>query len=293
MSLSYAVFYSPTVKQGAQLTLLKEAFTDIGLLATFHPIQDCNKLSSKLNADIMVAAGGDGTVNGVASLAYRLNKPLGVVPLGTLNHFAKDIGLPLVLLQAVEVLAKYHTIKIDIGMVNGHIFMNNCSIGLYPTIVRSRTHLEKYIGKRLAVLASIFLVVSRLRRLYTIKMILNSDRKTIERKSSLLFVGNNSYSLKGLGLPNRDNLWNGKLHVFILKTKRMDRLIKTALYSFLGKRLPEHYIERYESKNLKVVVGTQKQAWVAYDGEVGKISTPIEFKLLPKALSVITNKQDK
>lgn len=286
MSLSYAVFCSPSVKKGGQLSLLHEAFKHVGLSAKFYPVQDCQKLAPTLKAEVLVAAGGDGTVNTVANQAHKLNKSLGIVPLGTLNHLAKDISLPPMLLQAVEIIAKGSLLKIDIGMVNDQIFLNNCSIGLYPALVRSRTRLEKYIGKWPATLVSVLSIASRRPHIYKITMVI--DGKVVKKRSSLLFAGNNVYDLEGVGAPSRDTLLDGKLNVFILKTKRVDRLVKTALHGFLGKDIPKRYLEHHDTKKLEVEVDAQKKVWVAYDGEVEEMTSPISFQLLPKELAVIT-----
>lgn len=288
MSRHYVVFYSPGVKRGAQLSLLREAFDQCRLTASFYPINKCPEIAVKTDAEVLVAAGGDGTVNCVAGQAYRLKKPLGIVPLGTLNHFAKDLGLPLVMLQAVETIARDNTSKVDLGTVNGRVFLNNSSIGMYPTIVRARTGFEKHFGKWPAAAVSIMMVLSQRLRLLKLHMVL--DDETIDKKSSLLLVGNNTYSLKGVGLPNREDLWQGKLHLFVLKTTRFDRITKTAVYSFLGKRPPETYIERHVGKRLQVAVDSHKSIWVALDGEVTKLTTPLTFELQPKALTVIVDK---
>src|SRR4051794_7176429 len=89
----------------------------------------------------LVAAGGDGTVNTLASVAVDADVPLGVLPQGTLNHFAKDLGIPTDLDQALEVVLAGHTRRVDVGEGSGRIFVNNSSLGVYPRIVRLR---ERY-----------------------------------------------------------------------------------------------------------------------------------------------------
>ena len=89
----------------------------------------------------LVAAGGDGTVNTLAGVAVDAGVPLGVLPQGTLNHFAKDLGIPTDLDDALEVVLAGHTRRVDVGEVSGRIFVNNSSLGVYPRIVRLR---ERY-----------------------------------------------------------------------------------------------------------------------------------------------------
>src|SRR5215207_1701290 len=94
--------------------------------------------AAKEHADIVVAAGGDGTVSGVAAVVAGSDAALGVLPLGTLNHFAKDLGIPLDLAKAAAVVAARHIRRVDVGRVNDRVFINNASIGVYPGIVEKR-----------------------------------------------------------------------------------------------------------------------------------------------------------
>jgi diacylglycerol kinase family enzyme len=285
MSQTYSVFYSPTVTKRATLDLLKTAFSDAGIQASFHPVANCTEYAARAESDILVAAGGDGTVNCVAQAAYKYGKPLGVVPLGTLNHFAKDLGLPLVLVQAVKILGGGKTAKVDTASVNDLIFLNNCSVGLYPTIVRSRVKLERLIGKWPAAIIALILVVAR--RLHMYPMIINLPKKTLEKSSSLLFVGNNIYHEDDIGLPSRDTLRGGELHAFCLKTKRIDRLMLVGLLGILGRKLPEKYIERFNATEFTVHIAGRRQLWLAYDGEITRVHLPLKYTIHPRSLEVI------
>src|SRR5690242_13341436 len=95
---------------------------------------------------IVVAAGGDGTVNALASLLRGKPTALGILPLGTLNHFARDLGIPLELKDAAAVIAGGRTIDVDVGEVNGRTFVNNASLGLYPAIVQERRRRQRRNG---------------------------------------------------------------------------------------------------------------------------------------------------
>ncbi len=96
------------------------------------------KRVSSENYSVLAAAGGDGTVSTVAATAVKLDRTLGIIPAGTLNHFAKDTGIPLNIEEAVSVLKSGITALIDTGEINGRIFLNNSSIGLYPKVVKKR-----------------------------------------------------------------------------------------------------------------------------------------------------------
>lgn len=291
MNQTYAVFYSPNVTKRAALELLKTAFSDAGLKASFHPVAKCIEYTARAAADVLVAAGGDGTVNCVASAAYKYAKPLGVVPLGTLNHFAKDLELPLVLVQAVEVLANGKATKVDTASVNDVFFLNNSSIGLYPTIVRSRLKFERRIGKWPAATISLILVAAR--RLHLYRLSIRLPKGTLEKSSSLLFVGNNAYHDDDLGLPSRNTLKGGELHAFCLKTKRFDRLVWVGLLGIFGRQLPERYIERFNASEFTVQIAGKRQVWLAYDGEITHAQLPLKYTIHPRSLEVIIAKKEK
>ena len=97
-------------------------------------------------ARAVVAGGGDGTVSAVASQLIGTGKPLGVLPLGTLNHFAKDLGVPLKLEDAARSICEGREVRVDVGEVNGQIFINNSGLGLYPRIVLRREKLQERSG---------------------------------------------------------------------------------------------------------------------------------------------------
>src|SRR5215204_70471 len=140
---------------------IRAALDAIGITSEFILLQrglDLKKLieeRTKLGCDVVVAAGGDGTVSTVGALLAGTDVTLGVLPTGTLNHFAKDLGIPLDLNAATEVIARGATTLVDVGEVNGHIFLNNSSIGLYTTIVSERERfMQRGLSKPLAAIAA-------------------------------------------------------------------------------------------------------------------------------------------
>src|SRR5207244_3867283 len=108
-------------------------------------VVDLAQQAARSNADIIIAGGGDGTINSVAAAAMESGKTMGVLPFGTMNHFAKDLHIPLDLEGAIETIVAGQAIEIDVGEVNGRIFVNNSSLGLYPSIVRERQK-QQHLG---------------------------------------------------------------------------------------------------------------------------------------------------
>ena len=102
--------------------------------------------ASRHDTDPIVIAGGDGTVNCAAAVAIESTMVLGVLPMGTFNHFAKDLGMPDDLSGAVRFLARADVIAVDVGEVNGRVFVNNASIGVYPKMVGEREDIRRRRG---------------------------------------------------------------------------------------------------------------------------------------------------
>jgi diacylglycerol kinase family enzyme len=165
--------------------------------------------------DAIVAGGGDGTLSTVAGVLAGSGIPLGVLPLGTFNHFAKDVGIPLDLAAAVETVCRGRVTSVDVGRVNGRVFLNNSSLGLYPQVVRKRDQLRQRLrrGKWPAFVWAALLV---LRRFPFLKVEINVDGKILQRRTPLVFIGNNSYELNGLNLGARKCLDAGHLSIHII-----------------------------------------------------------------------------
>lgn len=145
------VVYNANSGTGSSRQDIDQVFDDLDVKLNLIPIGDDLdiRLKRAINdgAEILVAAGGDGTVNAVAQVAATAERTLGVLPVGTLNHFAKDLGLPLDLREAATVIAKGCTQMIDYATVNDRLFVNNSSIGLYHALVRGRERRADKVGK--------------------------------------------------------------------------------------------------------------------------------------------------
>ena len=157
--------------------LLVELFSKHGITPEILEPEDAGSITTlardavRRGFDIIVAGGGDGTVNAVASAVVgHGTKKLGVLPIGTLNHFARDLGIPIELEDAIEVIFAGSERVVDVGEVNGRIFVNNSSVGLYPAIVRLRESLQKSgFGKFPAAVWASLRIVSRFRRLHSVR----------------------------------------------------------------------------------------------------------------------------
>lgn len=234
---------------------------------------------------LIVAAGGDGTVSAVASRVAGKQAVLAVMPMGTLNHFAKDLGIPLELDAAVATAIHGRETRVDIGEVNGRTFINNSSLGLYPDIVRDREQQRQRLGrgKWAALLAA---SVHAARRYPVLRLRIELDGKTLERRSAFAFIGNNAYTMEGFEIGERKRLDEGRLSLYV--TQRMGRfgLLLLAVRAVLRRVRQERDFDIITATSFVVDVPGNRLR-VAADGEVTLMETPLHYKIRPGALRVI------
>jgi diacylglycerol kinase family enzyme len=185
--------------------------------------------------DVVVAGGGDGTVSAVAAALVDTDIVLGVLPLGTLNHFAKDLDIPLELEPAARTISAGHTVRIDVGEVNGRVFVNNSSLGLYPEIVRNREQQQRRLGRgKWPALA--WATLAALRRYAFLKVTLRIDGIERLRRTPFVFIGNNEYRMEGFSIGERKgSLCDGRLSVYFAQRPGRLRLLALALRALVGR----------------------------------------------------------
>lgn len=239
--------------------------------------------------ETIVAAGGDGTINSVAAAAQQAGKTLGVLPLGTFNHFAKDLHIPLDLEGAAQTIIEGHSTWVDTGEVNGHIFLNNSSLGLYPSMVSERKrHRRLGTGKWPAFLWASFTV---LRRYPFMDVRLSTNGNQFVSRTPLVFVGNNEYEMEGLNIGARASLKAGKLSLYV--THRMGRLglIRLALRALLGGLSKEKDFVALSTEEIWLET-RHRHLRVALDGEVTVLRPPLHYRVRPLSLQVLVPQEE-
>ncbi len=237
--------------------------------------------------EIVCAGGGDGTISAVAAQVIAAKKTLGVLPLGTLNHFSKDLQIPQDLAEAVRVIAENYTEEIDAAEVNGRIFINNSSIGLYPRIVRKRERQER-LGKG-KWSAAFWAATAVLRRYPFLNVKLCIDAREIRRKTPFLFVGNNEYEMDFLNIGTRKSLSDGVLSVYLLHKTGRAGLLMLVIRSLFGAMQRAKDFETVKTDEI-TIDSHHQSLLVAFDGEVEILQTPLCYKIRPRALRVIVPK---
>jgi diacylglycerol kinase family enzyme len=243
------------------------------------------RAAAATGVDAVVAAGGDGTVSAVAQALVGGDVPLAVLPLGTLNHFARDLGVPVDLAEASRAIAAARADRVDVGEVNGRYFVNNSSIGLYPEIVLDRDAQRRRTGrgKWRAMIAAAWRV---LRRFPLLALRVVASGRAIVARTPLLFVGNNEYQINLLQLGQRTRLDGGHLGLYMLRCRGRLRMFGLMMRAIL-QRLDQVRDFEAELVDEARVDLRRPRVNVALDGEVAPMRPPLTYRILPRALPVL------
>ncbi len=242
-------------------------------------------------APLVVIGGGDGTLGTALAALHGERGTIGLLPLGTRNHLARDLGLPTDLAGAAKVIAAGATRMIDLATVNGRGFVNNASVGVYPLMVRHRDAVARSgLPKWLATIPAAW---ATLRRLPHHRIHLETA-DAIDRglRTPLLFVGNNRYTLERGRIGQRAALHDGTLSVFVVDAQSRRGLLLLAARILLGRADPERDFGAVGEWRALTVRSHARRIDVAIDGEVHRLATPLLFAVAPGALRICVPARD-
>jgi diacylglycerol kinase family enzyme len=270
-----------------------DAFAAAGVVAEVQAVEPAALADALLAAwraedrpDAVLVAGGDGTVNCGAAAAAGTDVVFGVVPLGTFNHFAKDLGLPADLGEAARVLAGGTVQRVDVAEVNGRVFVNNSVLGLYPMMVAIRDRLRERRGwGKVRAVPVAFLAV--LRAFPRHRLDLDGPGLTLRRvRTPLVFVGNGHFDNGDGGPARREDLSDGLLGVAVADVVSRRGLVANAWRALWSgaERAPDLHSEALRELT---VAGPMARMRVALDGEICWLDLPLRYRVRPGALQVL------
>lgn len=277
--------------QGITSESLEEAFAAQGLDATIDwrcedRLEDRIARAKKSGAEVIVAAGGDGTATAIAEAVVGTSQALAVLPLGTANLLARDLGLPLDVKQAVADLGTMVEKKIDVAEVNGRVFLHKTVIGVVPEIAAAREQIRgrKDVGARLGFISYFFRRLSRARRI-AVEITPRAGTPRIERVQAIA-VANNDYDAGFGRIFTRERLDGGSLSLYLIRHLTVADVFRLVTEMILGTWREDAAIE---IENVgAVTLRMKKQAVKAMiDGEVETLQLPLSFKIRPGALTVL------
>lgn len=234
-----------------------------------------------INKNYVVAAiGGDGTLSSVANELINTKTIFAPLPGGTLNHFTKDLHIPQDLDSAIQNIKKNNVKKVDVATVNGTVFLNNSSLGIYPLSLQFRKNTDAVIGKWPAAVAGILKAFFHY-KLYTVTL----NNHTF--KTPFVFVGNNDYHLTDLVNGGRRSINKGALSVYAIKSGSRLEILRQLYYLFVKRFDMSTKIETLKTPVITIYT-KRPEVSVSRDGELQKTTSPLQYKLLAGALTVIS-----
>ena len=264
---------------------------DISIAKNGAEVSKLARTAAGENWGVIVAGGGDGTINAIASAVVGTEKTLGILPLGTLNHFARDLKIPNDLEAAAQTIISGRAINVDVGEVNGHIFLNNSSLGLYPIIVHEREKKQRLGSGKWP--AFIWAAVAALRRYPFLDIRLSADGQEFRRRTPFVFIGNNEYVMETFNIGLRDCLDRGQLSLYMTNRTGRWGLFRLALRALLGRLREEKDFLAMCTKEVTIET-RRKRLRVAFDGEVDLMEVPLHYRVRPGALRVmVPERKDK
>lgn len=237
----------------------------------------------------VVAAGGDGTINAVAAAALDAGCPMGVLPQGTFNYFAREHLLPSDPDEAVQVWRSGHIKRVQVGAVNERPFVVNASLGLYPDILRAREADSAAWGRNRAV-ALWSAARTALRSQHALRLTLQQGQRRERVRVSLLFIGNNRLQIENLGLPVGEGLGEQRLAAVCVVPMAWTAMLRLLALGASGQMRHADEVSSELVEALTVTHThrlTRHRLQVTCDGEVAWMQTPLRVRVLPERLSLL------
>ncbi len=272
---------------------LADAFARAGVAADIRLVTGSELGEAALRArgearrgevDAVVVGGGDGSIRSVAGVLAGTDVPLGIVPLGTHNHFAKDLGLPLEIDEAAAAIAAGRTRLVDLAEVNGAVFINNSSIGIYPYLVidRERRRALHGLAKWVAMVPAF---VRMLRHFPRRRLTITAKDFARPYRTPCLFVGNNEYGMELFTFGRRHRLDTGRLWFYVVKPRTPLEFFWMICRLWFGRIDQGRDLDTFDLAEATIDARASRLP-VALDGEIAIMQTPLHYRSAPRALRV-------
>lgn len=257
---------------------------DIEYVAAGVNLAEKSRNAADSGADLVIAGGGDGTLSATAAGIAGTDATFGVLPVGTLNHFARDLGLPLDLDEAARVIVEGKTTEVDAAEVNGKIYINNSILGLYPIYRFLNASYQKRVGSTR--IAQLMAIASVFWRYPSMRIQLHAEGVHIERRTPYVLIANNRHAMEGYRLGARESMTEGKLWVYILRDRGRLGLFRLIVKLVTGRLHGSDHFEIFPVEEFRIEANRGKRIGVALDGEITVMATPLHYRILPRALKV-------
>lgn len=233
----------------------------------------------------IVAAGGDGTVMGVAQAMLGSDRRMAVLPLGTFNYFARGLGLPEDPEAAARAILGGGTHPISVGTVNGKVFLNNASLGIYPSILKAREDVYRRFGRR-RIAAHWSVIKTFLRFQRPMQVAVRADGEARRYRTPLIFIARSAFQLESFGLHGAQDISDDRFAMFVARDGGRLALFRLA-WRLVQKRIEVgRDVDYLAAREIEVETQNRKPL-VAFDGEKSRMRAPLTFRILPAALQIV------
>jgi len=237
------------------------------------------------NVGVVVAAGGDGTLNAVASKLMGTDIPMGILPLGTFNYVARVLNIPLDLLDAAKAIGEGQPRSVHVAQLNQHIYLNNASLGLYPLFIQKREQFNKHFGRfPLHAYTSALDVLIRDRK--ELKLEVEVDGQRYPVKTPLIFFGNNQLQLAEMKLRIAEAAEAGKVAGVVVAKSDKRTLFKTLWQMIKGNLDQASDVYSFAADEV-IVHSKRNKLTVAVDGEIVTMTPPLKITVRKHALNIM------
>lgn len=235
--------------------------------------------------DIVVAAGGDGTLRLVAEKVFAAQVTFAVVPCGTFNFFARANQIPEDHAEAIRLAVTGKPQPVRLGEINQRIFLINASLGLYAKSIEEREESTDRFGRArsIVILSTIKTLLKRHRLLH---VTFQSAKGAQEFRTPMIFIGNNALQLRNVALPVAACMKEHKLALVLLKPVRGLEMARVILRGIAKTLRNEERLHQFCVGELRII-GKRKHEHVALDGEMFEMKSPFDIRSLPAAIQMI------
>lgn len=287
----------------AAQTIIRDVLDSAGRAHQMLPVADPGELDAiaanaatlaREHSGVVVAAGGDGTINTVAAAALDSALPFGVIPQGTFNYFGRTHGISQDTATATRALLDAEVQPVQVGLINDRLFLVNASVGLYPQLLEEREAYKRQFGRsRLVALGAAIATLLRSHRHLRIELEHDGGSRSI--RTPTLFVGNNALQLEQIGIAEATAVERGRLAAITLRPVGAAALLRLLLRGAVGQLGGAAEVDSFAFSRLSVrprLPYGQRRIKVAMDGEIDWLNAPLVFRVAPQPLLLLVPPAD-
>lgn len=236
---------------------------------------------------VVVAAGGDGTINAVAQAAHDAGCPMGVLPQGTFNYFSRTHGIPSDTGEATQALLRAAVESVQVGRVNERIFLVNASLGLYPEVLQDREQYKRRFGRH-RIVALVSALDTLLHYQHRLRLRIELGGQVRDVRSTTLFVGNNRLQMEQVGLPQANAIEHGRVAAIMLKPTSTWQRLRVLVRGAAGALTEDERVEAFQFQQMTVRPRLPSgRVKVAMDGEICEMRGPLHIGVSPRPLYLL------